>query len=422
MAKDYLDEPKKKSKKGRAGSFFLGWFLSIIFNIALFGGLGYWAYKNVTLSSVEKTFGFNVSALSGDIKNMTLDKLLTEVVDVASNYDSYTIEEIADKVGLDLSSTLTVEGTGDTRVYKYKTIDLTGVVKGKLKEVGTNMQSVVGDISLRDIEEGFEVTLPNYEFLNSLKDTPLKDLNTATDGIFDSYTLNKLKTEFGVDFSSVSMLESLLDTPFSDLPNEFNELLVSDVLDTTSATGVLKAIKDFKVVELGDKIETLKISELFEEADLNGNNVLKALKDSTINNLSDSINDLTIAEIYPDSTNRVIQAISTYKVTNLTQAFDELTIGDVIDMEKKANNSYQAGSDPAYKQYEAQGVWAFIDETTTLNALGGISLDLSEVTLGKLQYQGLVDQTLNLTKSYKSKALSEYTINELLTDIVNTAS
>ncbi len=420
MTKDYLAEAKPK-KKRHAGIFFLGWFLSIIFNLALFGGLGYWAYKNVTLNSVEKTFGFNIGALSGDIKNMPMEKLLGKVIEVANNYDTYTIEEIADNVGLDLGATFTVTTVDGQKKYEYKSIDVTSVIKGKLKEVGNNMQAVVDDISLRDIENGFGVTLPNYEFLNALKDTPLKNLSTATDGIFDNYTLNKLKTEFGVDFTSVSMLNNLLDTPFSELPNEFNNLLVSDVIDTTSATGVLKAIKDFKISELGTKIDTLKISDIFEAGDLSSNTILNALKDSTITNLSASINSLTVGEIYPGSTNRIIQAISSYTVTNLTSAFDNLKLNEVIDMEKKANASYVAGTDPAYKQYEAQGIWAFINGETKLKDLNGISLDLSDVTLGELQYQGLIDQTLDLTKSYNSKALSQFTINELLNDIISKA-
>lgn len=414
-----VEKPKKEKKKSRGtGKFFLGWFIGTIFNIAVLVGAGFWFYKNGTISGVEKTFGFEIDVLSDDAKHLTIEKLVGDVLDVATNYDQMSIEELADGLGVNLSSMLSVQTTAGEKTYKFKGLDVTTVIKGKLGEAGDNMQKVIDDLSLGDIESTFEITLPDYEFLNALKDTPLKDLSTATDGIFDGYTLNKMCTEFGVSFNSVDMLKNLLDTPFSDLPAELQELKVEDVLDTTGATGVLKAISGFKITELDTEIQTLKLQDIFTTSEISGNIVLNALKTSTFSTLPNDINNLKIGTLYPDATNKILIALQDYSVTNLTAAFEQLKVKDVIDMEKVANASYNSSTDPEYMRYEAQGIWAFINGDTLLKNFGDVSPNLAEIALGELQYQGLIDQTLDLSKVYDGKALSLYTLNEFLDAVI----
>ena len=416
----YTEKPKKEKKKSRGiGKFFLGWFLGTIINLAIIVGFGFWFYKNGTISGVEKTFGFEISVLGEDAKHWTIEKLVGDVIDVASNYDQMTVEEIADGVGLGLGNILTVETVDGEKTYKFKGLDITEVIKGKLADAGTNMQSIIDNLSLGDIESTFEIVLPAYEFINALKDTPLKDLSTAADGIFDNYTLNKLSNEFGVNFNSVEMLQSLLDTPFSELPDELQNLYVRDVIDTTGATGVLKAIADYKVTELDTELPNLELGTLFTETEINNNMILKRLQNVSISNLNNEINNIKVNELYPDSTNKIMVALGTYSITNLTAAFDNLKISDVVDMEKVANASYNSATDPTYKQYEAQGIWAFVDGNTLLKDFGDVNINLAVVELGRLQYEGLVDQTLDLTKELDDKALSEYTLNEFLDKVID---
>ena len=178
MTKNYLEE-KQKKKKGGFGKFVLGWVLSLIFNLALVVGLGFWFYKNGTISGVEKTFGFEVGVISEDAKNLTLENLVGKVVNVATNYNNMSIEEIADGVGLDLGAALTITGEGASKTYAFKGLEITSVIKGKLGEAGNNMQAVIDELSLGEIESMFGMTLPNYEFINSIKTVAIKDTNNT---------------------------------------------------------------------------------------------------------------------------------------------------------------------------------------------------------------------------------------------------
>ncbi len=404
-----------KIKKSRGtGKFFLGWFLGTIINLLIIVGLGFWSYYNVNISGLEKTFGFEIGILTEDAKHLSINKLIGKLTNVVTNYDERTIEELADGVGIDLYSILTVNSDGVNKTYKYKGLDVTAVIKGKLNEAADNMQVVLDDLSLGTIENLFGVNLPNYEFINSLKDTPLKDLASATTGLLDRYTLNKLSTEFGVTFTNVDMLKNFLDTTFDQLPEELNNLVVSDVIDTTGATGVLKAIAAYKINELDTKIQTLTIADMFETSEIESNIVLKNLKTSKLSTLAEDINGITVAELYPDATNKVLIALGPYAVTNLTAAFDSLKISDVIDIEKELNTSYVEGVDPTYKQYNPQGIWAYIPDTTLLKDLENVNPDLAAVKLGELQYQGLVDEGLDLTKTLDGVAMSEYTLDGFL--------
>ena len=411
------EKEKKQKKKGGAGKFFLGWFLGTIINVLVIAGAGFWAYKNVTLSGLEKTFGFKVEALSEDAKHLTLENMIGSVMNIAANFDSMTIIEITDGLGVNLDDVMTVEGTGENKVYKFKGIDVTAVVTSKVGDASSNVQGVIDKLSLGGIEEAFEISLPDFEFLNALKDTPLKDLGTETDGIFDSYTLNKLSTEFGVNFTNVDMLSGLLDTPFSDLPSEINNLYVRDVIDTTGATGVLKAIEDIKISELGTEIEDLAIEDLFDEATINNNSVLKALKTAKINNLSSAINNLKVNDLYPSSTNKIINAIGGYAVTNLTAAFDGIKIGEVIDMDPVANPSYVAGTSPVYEQYMKRGVWAFVNGDTLLKDMNNLNLSFDGVTLAQLKYEGILGNGIDMTKDFNGSPLGSYTIQGLLQEL-----
>ena len=411
---------KKEKKKSRGtGKFFLGWFLGTIINIALIVGFGFWFYKNGTINSIEKTFGFEISVLSEDSKHWTIEKLVGDVMDVAANYDRMTIEEIADGVGLGLGNLMTVETINGEKTYKFKGLDITNVIKGELRDAGENMQSILDELSLGDIESAFGIVLPAYEFITALKETPLKDLSTAATGLLDNYTLNKLSQEFGVSFNSVDMLQGLLDVPFTQLPSELQNLYVKDVINTSGATGVLKAIADYKIVDLASELPNIKLGSLFTTGEINGNIILKRLQNVSISSLGGEINNIKVNELYPDSTNKIMVALGDYYITNLTAAFDNLKISDVVDMEKVANASYNPAIDLPYKQYEAQGIWAFIDGNTLLKDFGGVSINLAEINLGRLQYEGLVDQTLDLSKVYDGKTLSEYTLNEFLNKIIS---
>ncbi len=396
---------KDKCRKLHAGKFFFGWFVGMIFTIALFAGVGFWFYKCGSISTVEKLLNIEISALNDDIKNTPVEILIGKISNVAFNYNDMSIEELADEVGLALDKTLTITGTGASRTYHFKTLNITNVIKGKLEDIGKNFQDVVDTMSLADIEGSFNVTLPDIELLNSVKSSPIKDLNTSMQNAFETYTLNKISNDFNVSFADADMLNTLLDVPINQLASKIQELKVKDVFDISQpgTSKVLIALQDVAVTSLASEIGALHIEDILT---VSGNKFLEALQTSTLDSLNQDIKNLKVNQIVNTSSSKFLQALANSPILSLESAVDNLLVTDLFEIPTSGS----------------KGVWAFIDnvDTLKLNELDTAidNLDLSSETLGDLQTHGLISSSIILTKPLKNsgnaKTLAEYTISELI--------
>ncbi len=403
-----MKEKKEKCRKLHAGKFFFGWFIGFIFTLLLLAGGLFWFYKSGSISSVESLFGFEISALNAEIKSTSIEKLISKVVNVANNYNDMTIEELADEVGLKLNNVFAVKGVGKNKTYEFKTIDLTSVVKGKVKDISDNVQKVVGDMSLQDIEQAFNVALPNIELINSVKISPIKDLQSAMTTAFETYTLNKISADFNVSFSNATMLETLLDTPINQLGSEIEKLKVKDVYDTTSADAskLIKALADKEIVKLSTEISSLQLNQILDIAD---NVFLEALSTSTLDTLNSDIKTLKVNQVFEVSGSKFLQALGDKYILDIDTEIDNILVTSIFDI----------------PQSGVKGVWAYIDnvETLKLKDLDGAidDIDFSQETLGSLQTNGLISASIDLSKTLKGssdpRTLAEYTIQELISAI-----
>ena len=403
-----MGEKKEKCRRLHAGKFFFGWFIGFIFTLILIAGLLFWFYKSGTVAGVEKLLGIEITALNDDIKNTPVEKLIGKVVNVASNYNDMSLEELSEEVGLNLSGVFTIEGEGNSKTYHYKSLDMTGAVKGDISQLSTNIQKVIDDMSLLDIEQTFNVTLPNIELINSVKSSPIKNLQSAMTDAFKNYTLNKISTDFSVSFANTTMLESLLDTPISNLGTEIEALKVKDVYDVTdpNASKVIVALADKEIVNLSTEISSLTLSQIVDTSD---NAFLQALATSNLNNLNANIKGLKVNQVFDVSGSKFLQALGDKYILDIDTEIDNILVTSIFDI----------------PQSGAKGVWAYIDnvESLKLKDLDSAidNIDLSEQTLGSLQANGLISESINLTKTLKGssdpRTLAEYTIDELIAAI-----
>ena len=403
-----MKEKKEKCRKLHAGKFFFGWFIGFIFTLLLLAGGLFWFYKSGSISSVESLFGFEISALNAEIKSTSIEKLISKVVNVATNYNDMTLEELADEVGLKLNNVFTVKGAGESKTYEFKTIDLTSVVKGKVGDISNNVQKVVDDLSLQDIEQAFNVTLPNIELINAVKTSPIKDLQSAMTTAFETYTLNKISVDFNVSFSNATMLETLLDTPINQLGSEIEKLKVKDVYDTTSADAskLIKALADKEIVNLSTEISSLQLNQILDVTD---NVFLEALSTSTLDTLNSNIKTLKVNQVFDVSGSKFLQALGDKYILDIDTEIDNILVTSIFDI----------------PQSGAKGVWAYIDnvESLKLKDLDGAidDIDFSQETLGSLKTNGLISTSIDLSKTLKGssdpRTLAEYTIEELIAAI-----
>ena len=256
-----------KAKSG-VGKFLLGWLFGIIFTLGAVAGLGFWMYKNMTVKSVENLTGADITFMEEQAKEKTIEQLVNVIINVSSSSGDLTIEQGFDELGLKLSSLFEVEGEGESRVYKFKGLNVTPIVKGRFGEIGTNAQTVVNTLTLQNIVDVFNVTLPNISLINNdeVMNAQLKDLGTAFNNAISDYTLRKLSQDFDIpSLTESDLLKSMLDATIEELPSKLDKLKVGDLfvknnvtLDknytyTVSENSVAAFDQDNKIITIFDK-------------------------------------------------------------------------------------------------------------------------------------------------------------------------
>ena len=256
-----------KAKSG-VGKFLLGWLFGIIFTLGAVAGLGFWMYKNMTVKSVENLTGAEIAFMEEQAKEKTIEQLVNVIINVSSSSGDLTIEQGFDELGLKLSSLFEVEGEGENREYKFKGLNVTPIVKGRFGEIGTNAQTVVNTLTLQNIVDIFNVTLPNISLINNedVMNAQLKDLGTAFNNAISDYTLRELSQDFDIpSLTESDLLKSMLDATIEELPSKLDKLKVGDLfvknnvtLDktytyTVSENSVAAFDQDNKIITIFDK-------------------------------------------------------------------------------------------------------------------------------------------------------------------------
>lgn len=248
------------------GKFMLGWLIGIIFTIGTVALLGFYIYKYATLRTFENLLKMDLP-LEEEAKSNTIEDYVKILVGAVGGSSSKTIEETATSLGIDLGSILTVEEeiVEDVAVktYKYKGIDISAVVKGKLSEISANVTVVANDLTLSSIQ-GLGFTLPDLQLFNdpAVAEATFSELPTALQTAVGNYTLSTLASDFNIaGLTGIEMLSSLLDVKVSELSTAFSSLTVGDVLrssnttvDAAYTTEITSFKKDTTETTLGEEV------------------------------------------------------------------------------------------------------------------------------------------------------------------------
>lgn len=436
---------QKVVQKKHHWKFFLGWLVGFIFTLLILGGVVWWALTNLNLSKIENMTGADLSFLGKEIKEKNLSDLLGTITDVATNYDEYSFEELADDLGiLDLEQIVTVAGVGETRTYSYKSIDLTSVIKGKIGEIGTNIQTVADSVSLAKLETAFNITLPDLIFVESIKDSTMSDLSSALNNLKTTYTLQDMSADFNLNLEG-TILENLKTNTLGSLPAELDNMTIEEIVGTIDTNNkIMSAIKDIPIGSISTELPKLTLNEILG-TESSESLILKSIGGTTVNNLGDAINNLTFAQLFPapagtDTRNALIKKLATaspaIKLNELDgkikDIIDDLTVAEIFENTTIIENpSYTTGM-AEYKRYEAnQGIWAVIGTTVKVKDLPSRITDVMEdTTLGEFVWQGLIkSNTYTLEGHFEtlcipgtSKKLADCTLIEIVEFAVREAA
>ncbi|MBO7377577.1 MAG: hypothetical protein J6U35_01735, partial [Clostridia bacterium] len=136
--------------------------------VTVFGGIGigaYWAYKNLSISTITDD-----QVVSPEVDNLTIEDFVADLQAYMSDPNSYTIGELEDKYGIDLSELFGdfAQGLDDD----YKNIQLLALFTGDTEALlgSINLSVILGFMPEGMISESAAAELGKHTLLELVKD------------------------------------------------------------------------------------------------------------------------------------------------------------------------------------------------------------------------------------------------------------
>ncbi len=318
---------KKEKRKGRFGAFFGGGFIGFNLALGLIAGIFCFAYFKVSPNWINKTFKTEIDLGSDEINNKTLSQLVTNVVSLAQNADSYKLSNLKDDFGIEIKDEMFGIKIKDLKDVPLS--DLAEAVENKFGTIsadelrnvsGMNLEEEMGKILDEEIVyyynsadeklykklDGSEYSEP-VSFKYSLSSDKTKvivkeheepivlgevaipvwylpltvGLGDFTSNMGDLITLSELESEYGVDLPGFFDNIDKQNTTVNELESAIKKLKVADFLGYTieggvvknkgvTVTGILAKIAKYEVEKLEQGINDLMLSDMFEGKEMTG--------------------------------------------------------------------------------------------------------------------------------------------------------
>lgn len=203
--------------------------------------------------------------------------------------------------------------------YKKRTVsdltaedaDLIGGAKiGDLVEINEESSGLMHAMehwSVSDLSDQDKI-----ESLNIKDVFELKDSATGLMGAISGWTLKDVRQQSRIERLKISQVINLGDNPSALLSaigewrirdlgkqEKIDSLTISDVITVNEDSPLLmQAIQSTPLGELGDAIDSLRLSDILSEEDLAGNKILRNLTTSTLSTLSEDVKNLSVADVF----------------------------------------------------------------------------------------------------------------------------
>lgn len=182
---------------------------------------------------------------------------------------------------------------------------------------GTSENKALGEYLQEALTNGVKIAnlVKDVDNLKGVYNYFLYDVQKDENGnvIYDAdgnVTIDKTKPYSIADFmNGADFLNGVMDY-----------IKIGDVVEVTSTSPkILQTMQNWRVGNINEKVETLKIGSLFTESEINGNPLLKSVQNYTLNDLSkeETIDTLKVGDLIGDSESTLMTKIGTFYVANL---------------------------------------------------------------------------------------------------------
>ncbi len=358
-------------------------------------GLGYYSFSKTTVKELLALFGGNADDfLYSDYSEKTVLGLTEDVMSTLSELGggNFTLNTIGKYTPMiqntmnSLAESLATLGiTLDTGEFMAQSISdlgtylqenvIDGMVLGKALNLNKESSSMM--LALCYGSEGDDYTFDeNGEIVmkegkNPLTLGELKESNVLLErvevedalGITPDSNAAMLYLAYGTLHETYDIVETengktvvMRDNPatgkkfpkkkLSDLTSDKNSPIddakISDLIDVSDATGIIAAIKDWKVSDLknANRIQRLRIGQVIEEGET-PSRLIRAISSWRIGDLTDQskVDSLTLGDVLEiDDSSRLLSSLKDTGLGELNKKVDSLRLSDIIDPAELADN------------------------------------------------------------------------------------
>ena len=190
----------------------------------------------------------------------------------------------------------------------------------------------------------------------------------------------------------------------ANLNNIVESIQIGDVVGNTEGNALLTAMKNWTLNDISANINTLTISQIFSEEQLNSSSLLNAIQGWSLGNFGTDaqIDALKIGQLMDlSSADTAVQRFGDFYIGNL-RGYDMYTNGDG-DVVKKLDG---AGNPVPWSLTEHILIDDFVDTSNKLmSTFAGKSIaDLSNITMDDLYLRNILDEELYIKSSDPEKA------------------
>lgn len=333
------DKPKRKK---RFGIFILGWFVGFICTILILAGVGFWAYNNVSIKTIEKWTKSDITN-NEDIENKTVKDWVT-ILNAIGKTDAgaYTIAKFEEDFNVKLFNSDKIYGFDLTKIRNSPITQLKTAIDDTISD--TTFTNVLSFLKMEQDELGMLSTVLNSEKDYFIHEGKLYTDKTYAKQVDFKYTINGDNIEIangtypiveksidGSDYRVVAMcLSNLpLDSALANVEDATKDLAIWEVLGYTrtgtapdyvykdngvEVTGIMASLAKYSVGDLSNSetFEGIYLYEvlgytreggegsyIYKDNGVEVTGVLKALAGKTVKDLSndETFTGMTVAEV-----------------------------------------------------------------------------------------------------------------------------
>lgn len=212
-------------------TFVLGMILGIILLIVAIVGTVFGITTQITVGDLQQKVGLEgesaIIDAGSEAENKSLWDLGKSLIDDFGNFSNMSLREIADKYGLN--------GKLDSLGAIIDGIDFSPIFEVPISEIGSSVHLIVENITLDDIGTLAGIDFGTYD-IPVIKDNLYNSVTKAIDEILsgidgDNMTLRQIEENFGLTLGENAIFDQIKDSPLSAFGSIVNGLEVGTIID-----------------------------------------------------------------------------------------------------------------------------------------------------------------------------------------------